>query len=51
MKCYKCNKEHDGAFGSGKYCSKSCANSRGPRSEDFKSKVQSKLRGKEPSNA
>ena len=50
MKCYKCNKEHDGAFGSGKYCSKSCANSRGPRSEDFKSKVQSKLRGKEPSN-
>lgn len=28
MKCYKCNKEHDGSFGSGKYCSKSCANSR-----------------------
>lgn len=28
MKCYKCNKDHDGSFGSGKYCSKSCANSR-----------------------
>jgi hypothetical protein len=28
MKCIKCNKEHDGLFGSGKYCSRSCANSR-----------------------
>jgi hypothetical protein len=27
-RCIKCNKEHDGSFGSGKYCSKSCANSR-----------------------
>jgi hypothetical protein len=28
MKCIKCNKEHTGNFGSGKYCSRSCANSR-----------------------
>lgn len=28
MNCIKCNKEHDGIFGSGKYCSRSCANSR-----------------------
>jgi hypothetical protein len=27
-KCIKCGKEHDGSFGSGKYCSRSCANSR-----------------------
>lgn len=26
--CLKCKKEHDGSFASGKYCSKSCANSR-----------------------
>lgn len=30
MKCknIKCNKEHDSSFGSGKYCSRACANSR-----------------------
>ena len=28
MKCIRCNIEHDGSFGSGKYCSRSCANSR-----------------------
>lgn len=30
MKCnnIKCNKEHDGTFGSGKFCSRGCANSR-----------------------
>lgn len=28
MKCKKCNTEHDGKFGSGKFCSRSCANSR-----------------------
>lgn len=26
--CLKCGKEHDGLFGSGKYCSRSCANGR-----------------------
>ena len=28
MKCIKCNSEHDGSYGSGKYCSIKCANSR-----------------------
>jgi hypothetical protein len=28
MKCIKCNKEHNGSFGTGKYCSRACANSR-----------------------
>mgnify|MGYP002133857268 CR=1 FL=1 len=28
MNCLKCNKEHEGTFGSGKYCSRPCANSR-----------------------
>ena len=30
MKCEnpRCNKEHDGSFGSGRFCSRSCANSR-----------------------
>jgi len=26
--CLKCNKEHDGSFGSSKFCNRSCANSR-----------------------
>ena len=38
MKCKKCNKEHDGSFGSGKYCSKSCANSR-VRTDEVKKKI------------
>jgi hypothetical protein len=40
MKCSneKCNKEHDGSFGSGKYCSKSCANSR-VRTDEVKKKI------------
>ena len=28
MNCKKCNKEHDGFFGSGEFCSRGCANSR-----------------------
>ena len=28
MKCERCNKEHDGKFGSGRYCSRSCSNAR-----------------------
>lgn len=37
MKCEnkKCNKEHDGSYGSGRFCSRSCANSREPIT-DFK---------------
>ena len=38
MKCLKCGKEHDGSFGSGKYCSKSCANSR-IRTEEVRKKI------------
>jgi hypothetical protein len=28
MKCEKCEKEHDGSYGSGRFCSSSCARSR-----------------------
>lgn len=37
-KCIKCNKEHNGDFGSGKYCSRSCANSRTFSEESKKKK-------------
>jgi len=37
-KCLRCGKEHDGSFGSGKYCSRSCANSR-IRTEESKLKT------------
>lgn len=33
-KCIKCDKEHDGSWGSGKFCSKSCSNSRSWSKED-----------------
>lgn len=46
MICEKCGKSHNGAFGSGRFCSKSCANSRGPRTEAFKKKVSNKLKGR-----
>lgn len=35
MNCKNCNKEHDGTFGSGKYCSRSCANRRQYSSEVY----------------
>ena len=35
--CIKCGKEHDGTFGSGKFCNRSCANSRN-FSEESKTK-------------
>ena len=37
-KCIRCNKEHDGTFGSGKYCSRGCANSRTFSEESNKKK-------------
>jgi hypothetical protein len=43
MKCLKCNKEHDGSFGSGKYCSIQCSNSR-PRPPEVREKIGNKLR-------
>lgn len=41
--CSKCGAEHDKP---GKFCSRPCANSRGPRSEEFKKQVSEKLTGK-----
>lgn len=44
MKCLKCKKTHDGKFGSGKYCSRTCANSRTWTKEAIaKKKVSAKL--------
>lgn len=43
MKCERCNSEHDGSYGSGRFCSVQCANSRGKRSDEFKAKVSKKL--------
>jgi len=34
MKCKKCGIENDGSFGSGKFCSRKCANSRTWTDED-----------------
>jgi hypothetical protein len=48
-KCIKCNKEHDGTFGSGKYCSRSCANSR-TFSEESKKKKSLANKGQIPPN-
>lgn len=39
--CPKCQSQHTK---SGVYCSRSCANSRGPRTEEFKTKIRNKLR-------
>ena len=44
MKCIKCNKEHDSSFGSGKFCSRSCSNSRN-HSEETKKAISNKLLG------
>ena len=41
--CPKCNIEHANP---GKFCSRSCANSRGPRTAEFKKNVSNKLTGK-----
>jgi hypothetical protein len=38
MKCEKCGKEHDGSFGSGRFCSRKCANSR-IRTLEIKEKI------------
>lgn len=41
--CPKCNKSHQK---NGTFCSRSCANSRGPRTEEFKKSVRKLLKGK-----
>jgi 5-methylcytosine-specific restriction endonuclease McrA len=38
MLCKTCNKEHDGTYGSGKYCCRACSNSR-VRTEETKQKI------------
>lgn len=40
MKCFTCNCDHNGSFGSGRFCSKSCANSR-IRTKEIKEKISS----------
>lgn len=49
MICEKCGKEHDGSFGSGRFCSRACANSR-IRTEEIRQKVSAKLKGQVPKN-
>lgn len=46
MKCIKCNNEHDGSFGSGKYCSRACANSR-VRTEETKKRISEGVKASE----
>lgn len=43
MICEKCGKEHDGSFGSGRFCSRSCANSR-VRPEEIKLKISNSVK-------
>jgi hypothetical protein len=38
MKCEKCGNEHDGTYGSGRFCSKSCASKRN-MTEEYKKKI------------
>lgn len=45
MNCLKCDCIHDGKFGSGKYCSRKCANSR-IRTQELKDRVSKKQIGK-----
>jgi hypothetical protein len=45
MKCEKCQKEHDGSFGSGRFCSRSCANSK-ERPFEVKRKISITLKNK-----
>jgi hypothetical protein len=49
MICKKCNEEHNGSFGSGKYCSLSCANSR-IFTQETKQKQGKASKGKTPWN-
>lgn len=51
MKCELCGKDHDGLFGSGRFCCLSCSRSFSTYSKrlEINKKVSKKLRGK-PSN-
>lgn len=49
MKCESCNDEHDGSYGSGRFCSRSCANKRTydpKRKEKIYEKVSKTLSGR-----
>lgn len=46
--CPKCSKNHEKP---GTFCSRSCANSRGPRSQKFKDIVSLKLKGRKLSSS
>lgn len=48
MKCENCNKEHDGSYGSGRFCSSKCARgfSTKAKRKEINEKVSKKLKGK-----
>ena len=48
MKCEKCNKEHDGTFGSGRFCSIFCSNSR-TRTKKIREKISISVKNSEKS--
>lgn len=43
MKCENCGSEHDGSFGSGRFCSRACANTR-HHSDETKMKISESLK-------
>ena len=45
MRCERCGKEHDGGFGSGRFCNRSCANAR-VHSDITKAKIRKTLSDK-----
>lgn len=48
LNCEKCNKEHDGSFGSGRFCSKYCSRSFSTslKRKEINEKVRGKLKGR-----
>jgi hypothetical protein len=51
MICEKCNKMHNGSYGSGRFCSRSCANSRNWTSVDIAKKSKSAKQSTKVRNA
>lgn len=49
MVCERCNKEHNGSYGSGRYCSEKCARAR-TLSNESREKISKALKGKEKPN-
>ncbi len=45
MKCESCGGDNSGEFGSGRFCSRGCANKRAP-TDETKKKIASALKGK-----